>query len=131
MSRAAVLALADLTEAEWHAQVVELAGTLGYLRYHTYRSKRSPAGFPDEVLVRDRVIYLELKREKGKLSPEQRRWVTALLDAGAEIYVVRPSDLDDLALVLAHRGDPWVSGRGRVVEAAAVLRQRARVESAA
>lgn len=97
------VALDDMTEKEWSAQVYDLARQLGWTRYHTYRSERSAAGFPDETLVRDRVIFLELKREKGKLSAAQRDWLTKLLNAGAEAYVARPRDLQWLADVLSSR----------------------------
>ena len=47
-------ALRPITEKEFDAQVKELATTFGYIRYHTYRSERSPSGFPDLVLARKR-----------------------------------------------------------------------------
>lgn len=97
-------AIADLTEKEWQAQVKELAALMGFRRaYHTFDSRRSASGFPDLVLVRERVIFLELKREKGKLSETQKEWLTALIHAGAEAYVARPSDFDDLAKILRYR----------------------------
>ena len=105
--------LADLTEKEWQAQVVELARTLGWRHYHTYRSKRSPSGFPDLVLVRDRVVFLELKREKGKLTDDQKGWLRALEAAHAEAYVVRPRDLEALAAILACRGNPRLTTSDR------------------
>ena len=91
----------DLTEKEWAAQVADLARTLGWKRYHTFRSDRSPAGFPDETLVRDRIVFLELKTEAGKLSPAQKEWIGALERAGAEVYLWRPSDLEDAARILS------------------------------
>lgn len=101
---------ASLTEREWSAQVVELARTLGWRHvYHTFDSRRSSRGFPDLVLVRERVVWLELKREDrraGRLTEQQREWLLALRYAGAEAYVVRPSDLDDLGRVLAG-WQPW------------------------
>src|SRR3954467_15050939 len=101
------MALADLTEREWSLTVYELLDMLAWDRYHTYRSKKSRAGYPDETCWRERVLWLELKREGGKLSEEQQRVVRGLLAANAEIYVVRPSALDVLAKVLAYRGDPF------------------------
>lgn len=101
----AVLPLELLAEKEWQAQVVQLARTLGYQHlYHTYNSRRSHSGFPDLVLVRDRVIYLELKTETGKLTAMQRQWLDALRHAGAEAYLARPRDLQPLADVLARPG---------------------------
>lgn len=91
-----------LTEAEWTTQVVDLARLLGWARYHTYRSKRSAPGFPDECLVRDRVVFLELKTMTGKLSEPQRDWLARIIRAGTEAYVVRPDQYDELAAVLRH-----------------------------
>lgn len=98
--------LADISEKEWQAQVVELARMLGWKRYHTFRSDRSSPGWPDEALVRDRLILLELKTEQGKLSPAQKEWIRALLDAGVEVYVARPRHLEQLAAILTSRGYP-------------------------
>ncbi|HVM69552.1 MAG TPA: VRR-NUC domain-containing protein [Gaiellaceae bacterium] len=98
--------LDDVLEKELTTQIVDLARTLGWRRYHTHDSRRSAHGFPDEVLVRDRLILLELKREKGKLTPEQAAWITDLLNAGAEVYVVRPRDLQQIAEILAARRRP-------------------------
>lgn len=93
--------LADLLEKDWQAQVVDLAKTLGYLIYHTHDSRRSAHGFPDLVLVRHSVIYLELKREKGRLTDDQRVWLTRLRNAGALAYVARPRDLQAVGEALA------------------------------
>jgi hypothetical protein len=95
--------LAAMSEKAWQAQVVELAQRLGYSHYHTYRSKRSPAGWPDLALVRDRLILAELKRETTKPSALQVEWLDRLAGAGAEVYLWRPSDLDEIAEVLARR----------------------------
>src|SRR5436309_1092831 len=116
------LSLAEILEKEWQAQVVDLARTFGWREYHTYNSRRSAMGFPDLVLLRDRSVFLELKREKGRLTEDQQGWFRALLVAGCEAYVARPRDLDALALILASRRPPWES-RGAVVDAAAGLRQ--------
>lgn len=89
-----------LTEKQFAGQVADCAKALGWRRYHTFRSERSPAGFPDEVLARDRVVFIELKTSKGKPSPFQTEWLDALARAGAETYLARPSDLDDLARIL-------------------------------
>lgn len=105
MRIAAAIRIDELTEKEWSAQVASLARALGWRRYHTYRSERSSSGFPDEVLVRDRVVYLELKTERGKLSATQRDWLNALINAGVEAYIARPRDLEALGHVLQSRTD--------------------------
>lgn len=54
----------------------------------------SGKGFPDLVLARPPVLlFVELKRELGILSPEQEEWLAALDACGQRVYVWRPSDL--------------------------------------
>lgn len=62
-------------------------------------------GFPDLVLVRDRVLFVELKSAAGSLTREQAEWGARLLVAGAEWMTWKPAD--------------WFSG-----EIEAVLRKR-------
>lgn len=90
-----------ISEAGFQSIVTTLARLQGWLDYHTYDSQRSREGFPDLVLVRERVIFAELKAQKGKVAPAQREWGKRLLKAGAEVYLWRPSDLDDIKQVLA------------------------------
>lgn len=100
-----MMVLGDMTEKQWQAQVLETAGLLGYQHYHTYRSVRSPAGFPDLVLAGPRVVFVELKTERGKVSAGQAVWLTRLFEAGAEVYVARPRHLQELTSVLAAPAD--------------------------
>jgi VRR-NUC domain-containing protein len=126
--------IAELDERTFESQVVGtktnpgVARIVGWKAYHTLRSKGSEAGFPDWTLVRDRVIFLELKRETGVLSDAQRSWLGALLDAGAEAYVIRPSQLDVFARILACHGDPFA--RRETAETAATLRAQTRALTA-
>ena len=82
-----------ITEKDFQHTVVEAAKLYGWIHYHTYLSKRSPSGFPDLVLVRDRVLFRELKTDKGKLSPHQKLWGVKLTDAGADWAIWRPAQL--------------------------------------
>ena len=92
------------------AQGVSLARQMGWKRYHTYRSDRSEPGWPDDALVRDRLILIEWKTEKGKLSDAQKDWIRALLNAQVEVYVCRPRHLEELAYVLQSRVRPdWMN----------------------
>ena len=75
----------------------------GWQWYHTGDSRKSNAGFPDLVMVRERVVYAELKKQSGKVSPEQQVWIDALRAAGEEVYVWRPSDWDEICKILARR----------------------------
>lgn len=89
------------TEAHFQAFVVEAARVLGWKLFHVYDSYRSPAGFPDLVMVRrSRLIFAELKREKGVVSVEQEEWLAALSFTDAESYLWRPADRSDILAVL-------------------------------
>lgn len=52
-------------------------------------------GFPDLVLVRDRVLFVELKSARGTLTREQMDWGTALAQAEADFVTWRPKDWTD------------------------------------
>lgn len=92
----------DITEKQFMAQVVEIAGILGWATYHPWLSIHSPRGWPDLALVRPpRLVLAELKSEKGKVSEAQSRWLDLLADCdGVEVHVWRPSDFDALTEVL-------------------------------
>jgi len=94
--------VAPMTEKEFLQQVRDLADLCGWLVYHTFDARRSPEGFPDLVLVRgDKVIFAELKSEKGRVRPEQRMWLDALDKVRtAEACLWRPSDWDKIVGVL-------------------------------
>jgi hypothetical protein len=87
-----------VTEADLQANVVALAGHRGWLSFHVFDSRRSAAGFPDLVLVRgDRLLFAELKRERGYPTPDQRRWLAALGEVrtvAAQLW--RPSDWPEI-----------------------------------
>lgn len=59
------------------------------------------AGFPDLVLVRDRIIFAELKSEKSKMSAQQKEWFFSLGNSHkGEVYCWRPSDWDWIVEIL-------------------------------
>lgn len=91
------------TEKAWQAVVLDLARALGWRAYHTHDSRRSAAGFPDLVLVRDRVIFAELKTATGRLSADQQVWLHELEHAGADVHIWRPSDYDAVVATLRAR----------------------------
>ncbi|RDI73289.1 VRR-NUC domain-containing protein [Gaiella occulta] len=114
MKTAAAIALDDILEKDWQRQVIDLANTFGWQRpMHIYDSRRSEPGWPDLALVRDRLVLLELKRENGRLTADQKRWIRALLEAHVEVYVVRPRHYQELARVLQARGhvDGWTAAQ--------------------
>lgn len=84
---------AAMTEAQLQALILDAARVNGWLAYHTHDSRRSQPGFPDLVLVRGRrTIYRELKTQKGRLRPDQTKWLNALDLAGNDTGVWRPAD---------------------------------------
>lgn len=91
-----------VTEKDFQATVLELARVLGWRCYHTHDSRRSEPGFPDIVAVRPpRVIYAELKTERGRLTPTQRDWLSLLKGCpGVEAHVWRPSKWPEIEAVL-------------------------------
>lgn len=96
-----------MTETEFRdQQIIPLAKLHGWKYYFTWKSYHSPKGFPDMVLVRGtRLIFAELKKNKGKVTPEQCGWLDALSQIQSvfhsiEVYVWRPSDWDDIVKIL-------------------------------
>ena len=83
-----------LSEKAFSQQVYDLARLLGWVivRFPTWRPTGTTPGFPDIMAVRrGRIILAELKAEDGKLTPAQRKWLWTLAEAGAEVYVFKPS----------------------------------------
>ncbi len=102
----AVLA-ANTTEKDFQQTILDAARALGWYAYHTHDSRRSTEpGFPDLVLIHPptgRLIFAELKTERGRLSTAQQRWLAALSRADApRSRVWRPSQLDEILEHLAH-----------------------------
>jgi hypothetical protein len=96
-----------VTESEFQALVLDMANLFGWRSYHTHDSRRSAAGFPDLVLVRrERLIFAELKTERGRVGDAQSEWLDAL-DAipGIEVYLWRPSDTGRIEHVLRYGPD--------------------------
>jgi hypothetical protein len=91
-----------VSERDLTSFVADLARLFGWHRYHTWLAKHSPAGFPDEVLVRPpRLIFAELKSEAGTVKPDQTERLDALRAVpGVEVFVWRPADMDEIARML-------------------------------
>jgi hypothetical protein len=110
---------ATVSEAAFQTGVIRLARSLNYEIYHhtTAGGKcrqcgtRSSGGrivtskgFPDLVIARTdppRLIYAELKSQKGRIAPEQREWQERLEANGQEFYIWRPSDWPDIERILS------------------------------
>lgn len=91
-----------MNEPQLQRAVLELCGWLGVHTAHfrpawTEKGWRTPVqgdgkGFPDLVLVGRRLIYRELKSDRGQLDAHQRAWRDWLLAAGEDWAVWRPAD---------------------------------------
>jgi hypothetical protein len=46
------------------------------------------------------LLFVELKAERGEVTPAQQGWLDALSKCSVECYVWRPSDRDEIARVL-------------------------------
>ena len=127
----------NISEADFSSSVEELLDMFGWLWEHprparikiagteTYRTAISGhKGRPDYLAVRrGRLLFIELKAEKGKLSPEQEQWFEDLrecqrtitlepIEKGKalrgnfpmitipEIYLWKPSQWDELVALL-------------------------------
>lgn len=84
------------SESEFQSHVITLAKQYGFKQiYHTADSRRSNPGFPDLVMVNARTrrtLFVELKAQSGRVSPDQEVWLDALRVAGQTAMVWRPSD---------------------------------------
>ena len=95
--------LESLTERELQNELLLAAMKLGWMVYHTHDSRRSHPGFPDLVLLRPpRLIFAELKSEKGRVREYQEHWLNALRQVPqVETYLWRPTDWDAALRILA------------------------------
>ena len=92
-----------MTEKQFQAEVIDIAKQIGWLLYHTYDSRRCEPGFPGLVLVRDRVMFRELKTKKGKLTLAQIDWGRKLQASGADYAVWRPSNMREVIKTLQRK----------------------------
>ena len=97
--------------------IIQLARQLGWRVAHTppiqtergWRTAVSAdgKGFPDLLLVRDRVIVAEVKGDSDRMKPEQRDWLTAFRMANVMAYEWTPTQWrsGEIEHILRLRGD--------------------------
>ena len=110
--------MAEVSEAEFQKAVISLAKLHGWKVMHTQPAQiragrwitpnTGDQGFPDLVMVHPvrGTIFVELKATKGVVSEAQWDWINTLEDAGQEVHVWRPKDLDKISQRLAWGPDP-------------------------
>ena len=92
-----------MTEKEWQSQVVTIAKAAGWHVIHHFDSRRTQGGVPDLWLMKPpRMIFAELKTEKGKLQDDQRDTLLMIMDCGVEATLWRPSHINEVERVLIH-----------------------------
>jgi hypothetical protein len=91
-SRAMSAARETTERRELQQWVADMAAWMHVLHYHTHDSRHSPAGFPDSVFAGTACLFRELKTEYATLTDAQAAWGQALLEAGEDWDVWRPSD---------------------------------------
>ena len=113
--------LRSIPEKHLATDVAREAKRWHWLRYHTFRADRSPAGYPDECLVKgQRLVFAELKRHTESPTLPQVEWLDMLSLIGdpVEVYLWRPEDLisGEISRILAigpsgRDVSRWVVGR--------------------
>ena len=103
----------NISERDWLVQVTDLADLYGWKWVHfrpaqTLRGWRTPVsgplgkGWPDLVMAKaSHLLFVELKSDKGKMESEQVDVLAWLMATGAETYVWRPRDFDEVVRVLS------------------------------
>lgn len=85
-----------MLEAGLEAAIASKCKSLDLLYYHTYRSDRSPSGYPDDHIVGPAGdVYVENKRVGKKPTASQQEWLDALSALGYEVHVWTPEHLFD------------------------------------
>lgn len=103
----------SISEREFTSLVIAAAQSLVWRVYHPRPALQQSGrwctpvagdgvGYPDLTLVRDgKLLFIELKASKGRLSDDQRHWLAALGSVpGVTAAVARPSDWAEVVRLL-------------------------------
>lgn len=101
---ARALAAGAMLEADWQRLVTEAATMLGWHTFHVMHARGMNPGWPDLVLLRPpEALFVELKTERGRVTPAQKATLNELGACGLEVHLWRPSDERDVLSRLARR----------------------------
>jgi hypothetical protein len=105
----------SMTENELKDIVISVAKRYGWLIHHDLPAQNNrgrwltniqgDAGFPDLLMVHPvsgKILAVELKSERGKLSPLQKRWLMAFDAGGIFNSVWIPSDMEYILYTLSN-----------------------------
>ena len=109
---------AACSESQFQAAVVKLARYHGWRVQYHWTEKHSPAGWPDLTLwrlprdgeVAGRVLLVELKTQKGKVTKLQAQTIGELCRCGLDVHLWRPSDWPEIERCLAYAEDELLEG---------------------
>lgn len=93
-----------VTEREFQRTCVGALKALGWSVFHDNVAWRSDPGWLDLTCVhpvQKRTVFIELKKESGKVSPKQQEWIDTHTAAGNEVFVFRPSQWDEFVLTIS------------------------------
>lgn len=91
-------------EADFQSAVIALAKTLGWEVFHVRDSRRQQmVAFPDLVLVRERVLFRELKRTGRTPTIPQQAVLDMLTAAGQDAACWTPDDWEQVRGELVRR----------------------------
>jgi Holliday junction resolvase-like predicted endonuclease len=90
------------SEADLQAKIVAFAEMHGWHVWHDNDSRRNREGLPDLLLLRGAtLLFIEVKTEKGAVSPAQRAFISRLKQVKyVDADIVRPHNFDELVDVL-------------------------------
>jgi hypothetical protein len=111
----------NVTERDFQKRIETTATMFGWSFMHIsestkrvrrggkYLSVPDPAcqGWPDLTLAHPRsgrLLFREVKTDKGKLTPEQEQWLRTLAACGQDVAVWRPRDWANIVNELTERG---------------------------
>lgn len=87
----------ELTESQLRSNIVRVLKRRKWLVMPL--TERSSSGYPDMMIIKDgRVVFVELKRQSGKIEPIQLYWNELLKKNGVEAYFVR--SVDDIKKII-------------------------------
>ena len=90
------------SERELQRTIADLADLGRWRWFHDADARLNRAGLPDIIAVRaPRLVFMELKREEGRLRPEQEEWLAELgRCTSVEAFLWRPDQFDEAREVL-------------------------------
>lgn len=94
-----------MTEDQLQEAITGMLDAYGIPWHHETDSRKSKRGLPDLLIFGRRIVFWELKRQKGRVTPEQHALLTRIVRAeNGSARVVRPIDLLDGSV------QAWVRG---------------------